>query len=197
MAGQGLLPGFDAEPERTDRLFFAVLPDPALYRQIELLAEDLRSAHGLTANPVKSTRLHVSMHDLGDHAGMPDRLVELAGRAAASVAVVPFTLRFDRAMSFASRSRLSGGSPLVLCGDEGVVGLLGLHRALAESLARAGVRMKLGSATPHLTLLYDAKMVAQQTIAPVEWRVRDFVLLHTHIGKKQSYRVLGRWALPV
>ena len=197
MADQILLPGFEPAPEPTDRLFFAVLPDPAVYQQIKLLTGGLRSTHGLTAHPVRSTRLHVSLHDLGDHAGMPGRLVEHACRAAASVAVAPFTLLFDGAMSFASRSRVSGGSPLVLCGDEGVVGLLGLHRALAEALARAGVRMKPGSATPHLTLLYDAKMVAQQVIEPVEWRVRDFVLLHSHIGKQQAYNVVGRWALPV
>jgi 2'-5' RNA ligase len=196
MAGQILLPGFEPAPEPTDRLFFAVLPDPAMYRPIGLLTERLRAAHGLQGKPVEAGRLHVSLHGLGDHAGMPERLVEQASRAAATVALPAFAVCFDRAMTFAARSRLSGRRPFVLCGEEGVAGLASLHRALTLALRGAGLNGGQANITPHLTLLYDGQLVAEQDTGPVEWLVREFVLLHSRIGQNQPYSILKRWSLP-
>ena len=195
MAGQTSLPGFDPAPEPTDRLFFAVLPDDAAGERIAQLARGLRSAHGLQGKPVEAERLHVSLHGLGDHAGMPDRLVEHASRAAATIALPSFTVRFDRALTFASRSRVSGRRPFVLSGGEGVAGVASLHRVLTMAMRGAGLGGGQATITPHLTLLYDGQLVAEQDAGPVEWQVREFVLLHSRIGQNQPYAVLKRWAL--
>jgi 2'-5' RNA ligase len=48
--------------------------------------------------------------------------------------------------------------------------------------------------TPHVTLLYDDRMVPEQAVEPISWRVREFVLTHSLLGKTQHVE-LGRWPL--
>jgi 2'-5' RNA ligase len=50
--------------------------------------------------------------------------------------------------------------------------------------------------TPHVTLLYDDMTVPPQGVTPVEWSVREFVLLHSHIGQARPYNVLARFRMP-
>jgi 2'-5' RNA ligase len=47
----------------------------------------------------------------------------------------------------------------------------------------------------HLTLLYDEGRVAEEAIPPVGWRVGEFVLVHSRIGRNLPYALLGRWPL--
>jgi 2'-5' RNA ligase len=42
-------------------------------------------------------------------------------------------------------------------------------------------------------MLYDDVTAAPQSVAPVEWTVREFVLLHSHIGQGRPYNILARW----
>lgn len=48
--------------------------------------------------------------------------------------------------------------------------------------------------TPHVTLLYDDRSVAPQAIEPIAWTVREFVLVHSLLGRTE-HRILGRWSL--
>lgn len=194
MAEQILLPGFEPEPELTDRLFFAVLPDQAAIARIAQLSARLRSAYGLHGRALDAGRLHVSLCGLGDHPGLPQQLLAHAGRAADTVALAPFSVSFDSALTFANKSRASGGKPFVLCGGDGVAGLTALHQALALALRAAGLHGPL-NITPHLTMLYDGATIAPQAIEPVEWQVREFVLIHSRIGQNLPYTVLRRWPL--
>jgi 2'-5' RNA ligase len=50
--------------------------------------------------------------------------------------------------------------------------------------------------TPHVTLLYDDVTAPPQGVTPVEWTVREFVLLHSHIGQARPYNVLARFRMP-
>jgi RNA 2',3'-cyclic 3'-phosphodiesterase len=78
MPAQSSLPGFDAEPKPTDRLFFAIFPDADTAARIARLALQLRSEHGLRGTPLKQERFHVTLHHLGDYAGLNHGIVAMA-----------------------------------------------------------------------------------------------------------------------
>ncbi|HEY0300012.1 MAG TPA: hypothetical protein VGC36_01675, partial [Rhizomicrobium sp.] len=57
----------------------------------------------------------------------------------------------------------------------------------------------LGGATkgdfkPHVTLLRDSLRVAPAPLAPIVWTVRDFVLVHSLLGRTTHIH-LARWPL--
>ncbi|HVI59959.1 MAG TPA: 2'-5' RNA ligase family protein [Luteimonas sp.] len=182
-----------AEASPSDRLFFAVFPDAAAAARIAALAASLRAAHGLHGRPVRADRLHVTLFHLGDYHGLPMDLVDEATQAAGKVAMSPFETGFDSASSFAGRPR---NRPFVLRGDEaGTAGIAGLHAALGERLkATRLAQWARPGFVPHVTLLYDERTVESQPIEPVAWTVREFVLVHSLIGRTE-HRPLARWPL--
>ncbi|OEZ63654.1 2'-5' RNA ligase family protein [Duganella sp. HH105] len=194
MTQQTLLPGFEPEPELTDRIFFAVLPDAGAIARINTLTAELKAAHGMRGRAIADTRLHATLCNLGDFPAMPDSLVARAGQAAASVAgaTAPFAVSFDTAQTFINRAR---NRPFVLTGGDGVCGLGSLYKSLAMALLKAGVHGNPPSYTPHLTLLYDDVTAPPQAAGPIEWTVRELVLVHSHIGQNLPYTALGRWSL--
>lgn len=196
MSTQFTLPDIGAVPEPTDRLFFAVLPDTAAAERITQLARHLRGEHGLQGRPLEVERLHLSLQGLGDHVGMPSQLVECASQAAAKVALPSFSASFDRVLSFAGKSHRPGSRALVMTSSEGLAGLQMLYKTLTVALQTAGaLRRAAASFTPHVTLLYDRQRVAERTIEPVGWTVREFVLVHSLVGQNRPYTLLGRWPL--
>lgn len=190
--GQISLAGFDAAAP-TDRVFFAVYPDAATAARICALAVELRGRHALRGKPLAAERLHVTLHHLGDYAGLPNDVVRTAGEAAGQVALAPFEVTLDRATSFAAHR---GHCPFVLLGDdEGVKPLLELQRTLGEFLKGGGLARRVASRfTPHLTLLYDDRIAATQAVEPVRWRVDEFVLVHSLLGRSRHVP-LARWPL--
>lgn len=87
-----------------------------------------------------------------------------------------------------------GNRPLVLEGGDGVAALVVLRQALADAMAKAGLRVRAKSYTPHLTLLYDRGEVAAQAIETITWTVREFVLVQSLIGHGRHLPI-GRWPL--
>ena len=190
MLEQASLPGIEAAAPPTDRLFFAILPDPAAAASIASLAQRLRGEHGLKGKPLPAERLHVTLHFLGDHPGLPRDLVARAGEAAATVDMPPFEIRFDRAGSFSRPRHL----PFVLRGSDGVAGLAAFHQMLGATLRKAGLPLgPPASFTPHVTLLYDDRRVAEQPVEPIVWTAREFVLVDSLIGQG-VHRPLARWS---
>jgi len=47
---------------------------------------------------------------------------------------------------------------------------------------------------PHMTLLYDDRVLAPRPVTRIAWAAREFVLVHSLIGRGE-YRVLGHWSL--
>lgn len=180
-----------AAPHPTDRLFLAVMPSTAAAARMAALAGDLRERLRLQGRPRPTSHLHVTLHHLGDFAGLPQQRVEDARSAAAGVASDAFDARFDRVGSFAGRP---GKHPFVLLGAGGASGLAALHAGLGARLAAAGLARRERAFVPHVTLLYDTRNVAEQPVEPLGWAVREFVLVHSLLGRTE-YRVLGRWAL--
>lgn len=181
---------FDAPPI-TDRLFFAIFPDPATAAEIARQADTLRAAHQLAGRPLAPERFHITLHHLGDHAGLRRDIVAMASEAAEAMTAAPFEVVFDRAASFHN----GGNNPFVLQGGEGLETLKGLQRDLGLTMARAGLgKLVDKSFTPHVTMLYDRRLVSDQTIAPIRWTVGGFTLIHSLLGRTEHV-VLGNWAL--
>ncbi|SFJ60296.1 2'-5' RNA ligase family protein [Caulobacter sp. UNC279MFTsu5.1] len=181
---------FDAPPV-TDRLFFAIFPDPATAASIARQADALRAAHQLSGRPLAPERFHVTLHHLGDHAGVRRDIVAMAGEAAEAMTTSPFEVVFDRAASFHN----GGNNPYVLQGGEGLDALKTFQRDLGLAMARAGLgKLVDRSFTPHVTMLYDRRLVAEQALLPIRWTVGGFTLVHSLLGRTEHVP-LARWAL--
>jgi 2'-5' RNA ligase len=175
-----------------DRLFFAILSPPEAAVQIADCFHALRSEHGLKGRPIGPDRLHISLRGLGDHPRLPKTLIEKAQGAGASVAMPPFEVVLDRAVSFARKNEKP---PVVLRASGDVTPLITFHRFLGEAMKKAGLgRWVVSQFTPHMTLLYDSRMVKEQAIEPVRLTVSDFVLVHSLVGRSR-YIELARWPL--
>lgn len=188
------LGGFTAQPA-SDRLFFAVHPDAQAAQRIVELARSLRARHGLRGNTLPAERLHVTLHHLGDHAGLPEPLIAAASEAAARIAVPPFDACFDCVASFPGGARKR---PCVLRGgkEDSNPGLFALQAELGERLRAAGLGRYIERRfTPHVTLLYDESRLAPEPVPPIGWRVREFALVHSLIGRGE-HRIVARWSLP-
>jgi tRNA(adenine34) deaminase len=192
--GQASLDGFDGQVQPTDRLFFAVMPDAPAAEQIAGLAEGLRDEFSLKGRPLQLERFHITLHHLGDYAGIRQDIVAAAVDAASKVEVPSFEVSLDRAGSLGGRAQRK---PFVLRGGRGVADLVGLQQALGAALKTTILGSWVhANFTPHVTLLYDEKLVEEQPVAPVHWKVREFLLIHSLLGQTQ-YVVLGRWRLNV
>jgi RNA 2',3'-cyclic 3'-phosphodiesterase len=167
----------------TDRLFFAVLPDPETAAQIADRAARWRADHGLTGKPLEPERLHVTLCHVADTKGAPPpELIDAVAEQAATVAMPAFRVAFDRVMSFRNGA-------FVLCGDESTIGLEVLQQRLSDALdasPRPARRF-----TPHLTLLRDGRHVAEQPVERIGWTAREVVLVHSLLGRS-THRPLVR-----
>ncbi len=188
-SGQLPLPGF----EQADRLFFALFPEAASARCTTKIARGLCTEIGLRAQPFAQHRFHVSLHFLGNYDGAPNEIVAKARDAASMVAAAPFGVTFDLAETLRGRP---GNLPLVLRSSDPSKALFALHHALGEAMARTGLGRWASPQyyLPHMTLLYDARDVEPRAVEPVEWTVREFVLVHSLRGQRR-YVALARWPL--
>ena len=168
----------------TDRLFLAVLPDQETAVRIAKRVRHLRLSHGLTGKGVRPEHFHVTLCRIGNGIGVPHDVVDRVKERAGSVAMPSFRVSFDRAESFKNGA-------LVLRGD-GTIGLEILQQRLSDALD--GQPRKARVFTPHVTLLRDSHRVPEQLIEPIEWTVREVVLVHSLIGRTE-HRHLARWTL--
>jgi RNA 2',3'-cyclic 3'-phosphodiesterase len=173
-------------------LFFSVFPDPRTAAGIARLARDLRREYGLKGRPLPTSRFHCSLYGFRERDGSSPRLVAKVREAGALVTAAPFRLLFNGVKSFSGRA---GHRPLVLVGDDGVVGLSLLHASLCAAMRQVGLKPRgCSSFTPHLTLLYDERCLGERPIESVWWTVSEIVLVLSLIGKTKHVS-LGRWRL--
>jgi len=179
-------------PRPTDSLFFALFPDAATAERIESFTQKLCADHHVAGKPLATQRLHVSLHHLGNFRGLPPEAVAIAEQAATVVAMPSFELAFDHVISFKSKN--ADNKPLVLGIRDKPPALKALYETLGAALRQSefGRNIKSGL-TPHLTLLYGNHQITQD-IEPITWTVREFVLVHSLLGRTR-YIVLGRWPL--
>lgn len=201
MSPQSDLFGSTSEPTPTDRLFFAILPDPATAAKIGAFTQQLSHEHALRGRPLLADRLHITLHHLGDYVGLPEGLVDRACQAAAQVCAVPFEVTFERVLSFGRKSR---NRPIVLLGNQteagGLADLMAFQKSLYAQMCRTGLQgdkpiaRQNANFTPHTTLLYDINELPEQAIEPISWRATEFVLVHSLLGKTKHIH-LARWPI--
>lgn len=181
-------------PDRPERLFFGLLPDPEASRRIARFRQDFLRAHHLRQRLIRVDRLHVSLHHVGDYRRLRTALLYAAVRAGQAVAMPPFEVTFRSAMSFESLSpRQPERHPLVLLGDSDA--LVEFHRRLGDAIRNNGLRAA-ESFTPHMTLSYDPRRMAAQAIDPIGFVATELYLIHSKLGLSE-YEVIGRWPLRV
>lgn len=184
---------FGDEPAHpTDRLFFGVFPPKPIRERIVELGEALKAREGLRGKVHQENRVHVTLFHFGDYVGLPNAIVEKAKAAAAALRFAPFETTFDRAESFSSQPR---NRPFTLRGETGAVQLIAMRQALATEMMKVGLAREARTGfTPHVTLLYDDKAVDAVAVEPVSWTVKDFVLVHSHLGQSRHDH-LHSWPL--
>lgn len=169
---------FDRCP--TDRLFLATLPDAATAARIFDLAGRLRLGHGLKGRVLRSEHLHVMLFQVRDGAALGTDLVEAARERAASIVMPSFKVAFDRVGSFRNGA-------FVLRGNDDMIGLEVLHQRLSDAFD--GRPASARPFTPHVTLLRDREHIEEHSIEPIEWTVRDVVLVRSRPGRAEHRHV--------
>jgi 2'-5' RNA ligase len=176
-------------------LFIAIQPPPSTAERIASLGTRFDALHEFARGPFPPHRLHVSLCGLGNHTNRPDGLISYVRLVAEKIRVPRFTATFNRAMTFNGRSSSPIRLPFVITARDDIVGFFILKRAIDAAL---GIPTT-AAFTPHITLLYDTKIVEPTVIDPISWEVEEFVLVHALIKEpnrpKQPYSIVGRWKL--
>jgi 2'-5' RNA ligase len=179
----------EASAEKS-RLFLATFLEDDAPADAQHRAIGLRHGHALRGRSLGPSRFHVTLEFFGTYRCMPWGLVEQIVRALEGFEFDAFDVAFDAAASFPDKPF---NRPLVMLGDVGVEALKTFQHRLGTVLAEAGLcEAPHPDYTPHVTLLYDDRIVAPQRIAPVKWRMREFVLVQSVQGKT-LHIPLARW----
>lgn len=143
----------------------------------------LRDEHGLRGTPILPRHIHSTPWHVGDNFAPPSTaLIATLTACANRVSMPPFRVSFDHAESFT-------GGTLVLRREEGVIGLELLYENLSAVLCMRRMR------TSCRTLLRDKRrLLPSIPVEPIEWKVAEFVLVHSLLGKT-THRVLARFPL--
>jgi 2'-5' RNA ligase len=190
--GEPCMPGMAGGAPPLEALYFAALPDERAARLIVERGAIWRADFGLSGRLYTPDRLHVSLNPLGRYVGVPQQLLAQANAVGMGVTAPAFDVALDRLMSFGNGKHRA----LVLCCGEGAAGFDCLLRQIALGLKRAGLPSGLAAGfTPHLTLLWDRLAIPDIALeSPIAWRVREFVLVHSLLGRSR-HEHLGRWPL--
>jgi len=163
--------------EPLHNLYFALQPDAEAAEALCTLGG--RRPDG--APPMDPQRLHISLYSLGVHRRLPRRQVVEAVQAAGGVRHTPFAVELDR---LATWGRGLGPLPVVAWAHDGVGGVHRLHEVLCQALAgTADWRRRKPGIEPHLTLWRAHGRTPETFIAPIRWRVREFVLIDSRYGE--------------
>lgn len=173
---------------------FALLPDANVRVQLAITAERLCRVHRIGGTPVTSGALRLDLCPMG----RVERLTQPAERAllaaGAAVSRAEFTLTFDSATPLRTRE---GSFPLVLkASAAGTAAALELRKAIAAAQAAVGLQViaVTGFSAWVALMLGDSLNSVEELISPVEWPVREFVLIRRFFGGMR-HEVIGRWPL--
>lgn len=179
-------------PPGAHALYFALRPPAEVAPRLDHLLARATTRHGLGGWPVAPARRHVSLTGLGAFHAVPAQVIERACRAARAVRAPAFRIAFNRLGTW---GRGDGPRPIVLHGDDGVIGAEALHCAIHAALAGPGIcRGAASPIWPHMTLSRDRVDLPEQVVAPVGWWVREFVLVDSVFGQAR-HDLLGRFPL--
>lgn len=174
-----------------NRLFYAIRPDDRAGELALAAARALRERHGLRGKIFRADRLHMTLCTFYEGKTLPAALIELAKRAGSAAKAKPFVVSLDTALSFDNKPL---SRPLVLSGVRGTAELTNFRRL---TLAGAMRDNSLGALlhdrfVPHMTVLYDDRLVRPEPVEPISWVAHELSLIHSHVGLTR-HDVLARW----
>ena len=177
-------------PPARHTVFFAAMPDADDAARLAEEGAAVARRLGITGEALSATRLHVTLHAVGNGWHEPtDDDIDRWRRAAERALLAPFEAAFDQVSTFGD-----GGNPLVFKSSEaaGTAGFVSWHRQLGMALADVGERIHRPRITPHMTLCHRGRRVADTAVEPLRWPVRTLMLIDSHFGEHR-HEVLGRW----
>jgi 2'-5' RNA ligase len=177
-------------PKRPERVFFGLMLPWLGAASIEEVSRDFIDSRDLAGNRIATSRLHISLHHVGDFARIRSPTVYAANVAGASVRMQPFEVTFTRIASFRPAPTKTKW-PLVLLAESDA--LHAFHALLGAAIGQNGFR-SVSSFTPHVTLQYATTRIAEQPIEPIRVAFDEFFLIHSERGLTR-YNILGRWPL--
>jgi len=161
-------------------VYLALQPPPAAAAEALARLDALPQRRRMSARPMAPNRLHVSLAGIGDFKRPPTPVFDKVMEAVAEVAAAPFVIELNRIGTWTSGDQ----RPIVLWGDEGVIGVHALFSELHKALWRADMAPRREpEMTPHMTLIYDRAEVPETPVEPVRWTVDEFVLIHAVHGE--------------
>lgn len=166
------------------RLFFALWPDDAVRAELGAIAASI--AARAQGRGVPAAKLHLTLCFLGDVA---DERAPEAIEAANAVRGAGFDLVLDTLGSFRDARVAWAGLSRV------PAELAALQSSLDGELRARGFMLEDRPFSAHATLARRiAKGVLRGAMAPIAWKVSQFVLVRSETGRG-SYTVMERWNL--
>jgi 2'-5' RNA ligase len=181
-------------PKRPERLFFGAVADSATGRQLDEFRDWFVRDNDLKGARLKTERLHISFHHVGDYKRLLPKFVYAARQAGQAISIPSFEVTFRVVATFESMPRRDGRPPrwpLVLLGEGD--GLFELHKILGAAMERYGLKIA-GHFAPHMTLFYASRPMAPQAIKPIRFLVNEFALIHSELWLTR-YNIVDRWRL--
>lgn len=158
------------------RTFIALWPGAAVREQLAAWRDGWHWPR--PATPVRSERLHMTLHFIGEL--VPERIDEAA--EALAVPFCPFELRFGRNV-------LWPHGIAVLEPDSAPAPLIDLHTTLAGALAALALPVDARPFKPHVTLARRASAAAPATDGPaMRWAVDRYALMRSHPERYEVVR---------
>lgn len=158
------------------RIFLALWPDDAVRRDLAAWRDGWRWPR--SATPVRSERLHMTLHFIGDVPA--ERIDDIAAGLAAPCQ--SFELTFGRNV-------LWPHGIAVLEPDSTPAPLIELQTTLAESLRVLALPIDQRIFKPHVTLARRAASASQACDGPkVRWTVDRYVLMRSHPDRYEVVR---------
>ena len=160
-----------------DPVFFAVLIGGGIRPALQELVDEQRRLHGITAQLLPATTLHISLVGVGFYQ-------ELSGSDLALAMATGDAISFRRKV---------GSPPLVLRPGSDTP-LVELARLLRWGMLERGFEVRSApSEAFHLTLCYDRVNAPEVTLErPPTLRVEGFALVRSFYGQGR-YEVIGEW----
>ncbi len=175
-------------------LFLAIFPKPEDAQRFSLVGAALRTQHGLTGPCLRTDHLHMTLHAVAGYAlTIPQQDIDAAKAAAASVVCRPLPIVFDSASSFINHGKPDNNAFVLHCNAGSDDGVAKLRQALRVALRRSGLHPKPTN-TPHMTMLYDPRVVPAHPIEPFCWMGTRFALVLSHQGLTH-HEWIAEWQL--
>lgn len=168
----------------SDRLFFALWPDPDLRAALRGRSELDTSL--IDGKPQRPDQWHVTLAFLGQ---VPGERLPAVRAAAGRVSLAPVTIKFDR-LEYWRR-------PQVLClvASRVTAGLQALVAQLHAALVKEGFALDARPFRPHVTLARKVRSAADSCLdPPLVWRADGFALVRS-VGDPSGsrYEPLDWW----